>query len=137
MIIGVGTDLVEIARIARSIERLGERFIDRILTAAEKQRWLEIRNVDKANAYVAKRFAAKEAAVKALGTGIGSGVSFQHFSVSNLPSGQPILMVDESITARYDFPVAWHLSLTDEKVYAQAFVVLESNVSGSPIEAKE
>ncbi|QUX94838.1 holo-ACP synthase [Marinomonas sp. CT5] len=126
MIIGVGTDLVEIARIAQSIERLGERFVDRILTADEKRRWLEMSNTDRANAYVAKRFAAKEAAVKALGTGIGSGVSFQHFTVSNLSSGQPILLVDESITSRYNFPVSWHLSLTDEKAYAQAFVVLES-----------
>lgn len=126
MIIGVGTDLVEIARIAQSIERLGERFIDRILTADEKERWLQISNLDKANAYVAKRFAAKEAAVKALGTGIGSGVSFQHFSVSNLSTGQPILVVDDSIIARYDFPISWHLSLTDEKAYAQAFVILES-----------
>ncbi|WP_421849587.1 holo-ACP synthase [Marinomonas sp.] len=126
MIIGVGTDLVEIARIAQSIERLGERFIDRILTVDEKERWLQISNLEKSNAYVAKRFAAKEAAVKALGTGIGSGVSFQHFTVSNLASGQPILTVDDSIIARYDFPVSWHLSLTDEKAYAQAFVILES-----------
>ncbi|ETI58362.1 holo-ACP synthase [Marinomonas profundimaris] len=126
MIIGVGTDLVDIARIAQSIERLGERFIDRILTADEKQRWSEISNLEKANAFVAKRFAAKEAAVKALGTGIGSGVSFQHFSVSNLSTGQPVLTVDAIITARYDFPISWHLSLTDEKAYAQAFVVLES-----------
>jgi holo-[acyl-carrier protein] synthase len=126
LILGIGTDLVDIARIAQSIERLGERFIDRILTADEKKRWSEIGHVEQANAFVAKRFAAKEAAVKALGTGIGSGVSFQHFSVGNLSSGQPILYVDESITARYDFPVSWHLSLTDEKAYAQAFVVLES-----------
>ncbi|BDX02095.1 holo-[acyl-carrier-protein] synthase [Marinomonas pontica] len=126
MIIGVGTDLVEIARIAQSISRLGERFIDRILTADEKKRWAEISNEDKANAFVAKRFAAKEAAVKALGTGIGSGVSFQHFSVVNLPSGQPVLVVDDVISERYDMPLSWHLSLTDEKAYAQAFVVLES-----------
>lgn len=127
MIIGIGTDLVDIARIAQSIARLGERFIDRILTPEEKSHWLVIRNLDKANAFVAKRFAAKEAAVKALGTGIASGVSFQHFTVSNLPSGQPILTADSSIHERFDFPVAWHLSLTDEKAYAQAFVLLESN----------
>lgn len=126
MIIGIGTDLVEIERIAQSIERLGERFIDRILTAEEKARWASINNHQVANAFVAKRFAAKEAAVKALGTGIGAGVSFQHFSVSNLPTGQPFLTVDESITARFTFPISWHLSLTDEKAYAQAFVVLES-----------
>ncbi|MEP3349871.1 MAG: holo-ACP synthase [Marinomonas sp.] len=126
MIIGIGTDLVDIARIAQSVERLGERFIDRILTEEEKLRWSDIQHADQANAFVAKRFAAKEAAVKALGTGIGSGVSFQHFSVSNLPSGQPVLTVDDSILSRFDFPVTWHLSLTDEKAYAQAFVILES-----------
>lgn len=126
MIIGIGTDLVEIERIAQSIERLGARFIDRILTPEEKARWASIGHHQVANAFVAKRFAAKEAAVKALGTGIGAGVSFQHFSVSNLPTGQPFLLVDDSIAARFAFPVSWHLSLTDEKAYAQAFVVLES-----------
>ncbi|MBJ7538370.1 holo-ACP synthase [Marinomonas transparens] len=126
MIIGIGTDLVEIVRIAQSVERIGGRFIDRILTADEKKIWAEIENLDRANAYVAKRFAAKEAAVKALGTGIGRGVSFQHFNVTNLPSGQPVLKVDESIEARYESPIVWHLSLTDERDYAQAFVVLES-----------
>jgi holo-[acyl-carrier protein] synthase len=129
LIIGIGTDLVDISRVAASISKLGERFIDRILTVDEKRRWLEISHPEQAAAYVAKRFAAKEAAVKALGTGIGSGVSFQHFSVSNLPSGQPVLNVDKSIYARYDFPVSWHLSLTDEKAYAQAFVILESLTS--------
>ena len=126
MIIGVGTDLVEIARIAKSIARLGERFVDRILSVDEKKCWEAITSEDKAIAYVAKRFAAKEAAVKALGTGIGSGVSFQHFSVMNLPTGQPFLVVDDTISSRYDFPISWHVSLTDEKAYAQAFVVLES-----------
>jgi len=128
LIIGIGTDLVDIARIAQSVERLGERFIDRILTGEEKRRWSEISNLEQSNAFVAKRFAAKEAAVKALGTGIGSGVSFQHFTVSNLSTGQPVLIVDDSISARYNFPISWHLSLTDEKAYAQAFVVLESKV---------
>ncbi|WP_394183225.1 holo-ACP synthase [Marinomonas posidonica] len=126
MILGVGTDLVEIERIADSVARLGERFVDRILTAQEKQRWQAISHPDQANAYVAKRFAAKEAAVKALGTGIGSGVSFQHFTVINLPSGQPFLEVDDSISVRFEHPVVWHLSLTDERAYAQAFVILET-----------
>lgn len=126
MILGIGTDLVDIARVAQSVARLGERFIDRILTPEEKQQWQSISNQDIANAFVAKRFAAKEAAVKALGTGIGRGVSFHHFAVRNLPSGQPILWVDDAIVARFDSPVSWHLSLTDEKAYAQAFVILEA-----------
>ncbi|AEF55686.1 holo-ACP synthase [Marinomonas posidonica] len=126
MILGVGTDLVEIERVSNSVARLGDRFIDRILTAQEKLRWQAISHPDQANAYVAKRFAAKEAAVKALGTGIGSGVSFQHFNVINLPSGQPCLEVDNSISERFEQPVVWHLSLTDERAYAQAFVILEA-----------
>lgn len=126
MIIGIGTDLVDIARISDSVAKLGERFIDRILTSDEKQQWTLISNQAKRDAFVAKRFAAKEAAVKALGTGIGRGVSFQHFQVENLATGQPILVVESEIEARFTSPVSWHLSLTDEKAYAQAFVILEA-----------
>lgn len=126
LIIGIGTDLVDISRISDSITKLGERFIDRILTADEKVQWSKIHHKQQANAFVAKRFAAKEAAVKALGTGIGRGVSFQHFQVSNLPSGQPILTVDKSVESRFKQAVSWHLSLTDEQAYAQAFVILEA-----------
>ncbi|MEL0636040.1 MULTISPECIES: holo-ACP synthase [Marinomonas] len=126
MIIGIGTDLVDVARISDSIAKLGERFIDRILTSNEKEQWAKITNEQKRNSFVAKRFAAKEAAVKALGTGIGNGISFQHFQISNLPSGQPILSVDEKIESRFNMPISWHLSLTDEKAYAQAFVILEA-----------
>lgn len=126
MIIGIGTDLVDVARISDSINKLGERFIDRILTSNEKEQWAKITNEQKRNSFVAKRFAAKEAAVKALGTGIGNGISFQHFQISNLPSGQPILSVDEKIESRFNMPISWHLSLTDEKAYAQAFVILEA-----------
>ncbi|WP_115896149.1 holo-ACP synthase [Marinomonas pollencensis] len=126
MIIGIGTDLVDIARVSDSVAKLGERFIDRILTQDEKQQWALISNPLKRDAFVAKRFAAKEAAVKALGTGIGRGVSFQHFQVENLPTGQPILVVSAEIASRFTSPVTWHLSLTDEKAYAQAFVILEA-----------
>lgn len=126
MIIGIGTDLVEIARVAASIERLGERFIDRILTDSEKAQWADIANVSKAAAFVAKRFAGKEAAVKALGTGIGRGVSFQHFEISNLPTGQPILTVAKSVEQRFGDNLSWHITLSDEQAYAQAFVILEA-----------
>lgn len=76
--------------------------------------------------FVAKRFAAKEAAVKALGTGIGSGVSFQHFTVVNLASGRPVLEVAETIQQKFEHPVVWHLSLSDERLFALAFVTLEA-----------
>lgn len=126
MIIGIGTDIVEIARISASIERLGDKFVNRILTPVERERYRSLVNKDKAAAYVAKRFAAKEAAVKALGTGIGSGVSFQHFSVLNLPSGQPYLEVSNELNDKLDGPVNWHISLSDEQMFALAFVTLEA-----------
>ncbi|SBS35074.1 Holo-[acyl-carrier-protein] synthase [Marinomonas aquimarina] len=125
MILGIGTDIVEIERIAASIERLGERFVDRILTPSEREQFAQLNNV-RAAAFLAKRFAAKEAAVKALGTGIGSGVSFQHFTVVNLPSGKPTLEVDESIQGTLGRSVQWHLSLSDEQQFALAFVTLEA-----------
>lgn len=126
MIIGIGTDIVEISRISASIERLGDKFVNRILTPVERERYKSFANEDKAAGYVAKRFAAKEAAVKALGTGIGSGVSFQHFSVLNLPSGQPYLEVSNELADKLDGPVNWHISLSDEQMFALAFVTLEA-----------
>ncbi len=125
MIKGIGTDIVEINRIANSIERAGERFINRILTPHERQQ-LDQLNPEKHASFVAKRFAAKEAAVKALGTGIGSGVSFQHFTVVNLASGKPTLEVDAAISQRLEFDANWHLSLSDERDFALAFVTLEA-----------
>ena len=126
MIIGVGTDIVEIKRISASIERLGAKFIKRILTPSEQEQYYAIAQREKADAFVAKRFAAKEAAVKAMGTGIGSGVSFQHFCVKNRPSGQPYLEVDEVIENKLGESASWFLSLSDEQHYALAFVTLEA-----------
>lgn len=126
MIVGIGTDLVEIRRIKETIEKLGTRFLQRILTENELHRYQGIANSNQACAYVAKRFAAKEAASKAIGTGIGRGVSFQHFEIVNLDNGQPTLKVDEVVNARLPKGVTWHLSLTDEQDYAQAFVIVEA-----------
>ncbi|WP_191602522.1 holo-ACP synthase [Marinomonas algicola] len=126
MIIGIGADLVEIERIKESIDKIGGRFLQRILTENELHRYQEIKNKNKACAYVAKRFAAKEAASKAIGTGIGRGVSFQHFEIMNLDNGQPTLKVDEVVSARLPAGATWHLSLTDEQHYAQAFVIVEA-----------
>ena len=125
MIIGIGTDIVEISRIEESIERLGDRFIQRILTVPEQSQYQTLSGA-RATAFVAKRFAAKEAAVKALGTGIGRGVSFQHFTIRNLDSGKPVIDVAQSIQERIGQPANWHLSLSDERQYALAFVTLEA-----------
>ncbi|MFT2111060.1 holo-ACP synthase [Marinomonas sp. 2405UD68-3] len=126
MIVGIGTDLVEIERVKLTIERLGDRFLKRVLTENEIEHYARIRHIEKSCAFVAKRFAAKEAASKAIGTGIGRGISFQHFEVVNLESGQPTLKVDSVVQARLPDGTTWHLSLTDEKSYAQAFVIVEA-----------
>src|SRR5262245_43801912 len=90
MIIGIGTDLCDIRRIAKTIERHGDRFLDRIYTTTERAR--AERRANRADTY-AKRFAAKEACAKALGTGFRAGVFFRDMGVVNLPSGKPTLML--------------------------------------------
>lgn len=125
MIIGIGTDITEIARIKSSVERLGERFIDRILTSNEKSRYQAFSHPEQACAFVAKRFAAKEAAAKALGTGIARGVGFQHFEIANNEWGKPYLVVSAEVSERLPEGAKWHLSISDERHYAQAFVIIE------------
>jgi holo-[acyl-carrier protein] synthase len=118
MIRGIGTDMVSKARIADALETHGEKFITRILSPAE-QTELAKRN-DKV-AYLAKRFAAKEAISKALGCGLGANLSFQDITISNLPSGAPNAEISRQPYRNYRI----HLSLSDEKDHALAFAVAE------------
>ncbi|MGZ8372429.1 MAG: holo-ACP synthase, partial [Rhodoplanes sp.] len=97
MIIGIGTDIVDIRRIERTIARFGERFLDRIFTAKERAR--AERRANRVPTY-AKRFAAKEACAKALGTGFRKGVFFRDIGVVNLASGQPTLSLTGGASAR-------------------------------------
>ena len=97
MILGVGTDLIDIRRIERTLERFGERFVERVFTAAEQTR--AERRSDRAAAY-AKRYAAKEACAKALGTGFRQGVYWRDIAVDNRPSGQPLLQLSGGAAAR-------------------------------------
>jgi holo-[acyl-carrier protein] synthase len=129
MIIGLGSDLSDIRRVEKSLERFGERFTQRVFTDVERQR--SERKADRAASY-AKRFAAKEACAKALGTGIRRGVYWRDMGVSNLPSGQPTMALTggalarlRAITPAGHRPVI-HLSLTDDHPYAQAFVIIEA-----------
>ena len=127
MILGVGSDLIDIRRIERTIARFGDRFLDRVFTPAERQR--SERRRDRAASY-AKRFAAKEACSKALGTGFRKGVYWRDLGVVNLPGGRPTLiltggalarlkaMTPEGMTPRID------VTLTDEPPLAQAFVLI-------------
>jgi holo-[acyl-carrier protein] synthase len=125
MIVGTGVDLAEVPRIKRTIERYGEKFIQRVYTRRE------IAYVErKANKYerYAARFAAKEAGMKAIGTGWRHGVTWQDFEVTNLPSGKPTLAfhgVAEKVAAQLGVTnVA--LSLTHTAEYGMAHVILES-----------
>ena len=129
MIVGIGSDLADIRRIAESLERFGDRFTQRIFTDVERTR--SERKGDPAASY-AKRFAAKEACAKALGTGIRRGVFWRDMGVVNLASGQPTMALTNGAMARLQAllppttTARIHLSLTDEPPYAQAFVVIEA-----------
>lgn len=127
-IAGLGTDIVEIARIEQSLTR-SPALIKRVLTEAEREIFCTLQQQHPANAarYFAKRFAAKEAAAKALGTGIGRGVSFQHFTISNNADGAPVLSLSGYAAERAAAMGVNHLwlSITDEQAYAVATVILE------------
>ncbi len=135
MILGIGTDLCDIRRIASSLERFGDRFTHRVFTDGERVKC--DRRAARAPSY-ARRFAAKEACAKALGTGMSQGVFWRDMEVVNLPSGQPTLnltggarehlarMVPQGYEARL------HLTLTDEPPLAQAFVIIEAAPLATP-----
>lgn len=135
MILGVGSDIVDVRRIERTIERFGDRFLDRIFTATERAK--AERRANRAETY-AKRFAAKEACSKALGTGLRVGVFWRDMGVTNLPSGAPTMKLTggalkrlQAITpkgcqARID------VTLTDEGPMAQALVIISANGAGAP-----
>lgn len=123
MIFGIGTDLLDIRRIEKALART-PRFAERILTLAELQQFQQSRR--QAN-FLAKRFAAKEAAVKALGTGIGRGISWQHFEVSYDELGRPLMTLNSNaqIRAEQSGITRLHLSYTDEGDHIVAFVIAE------------
>jgi holo-[acyl-carrier protein] synthase len=124
MIYGVGTDLIEIRRIERVLARFGERFARRILCEPELKRF---RSHKQPVAYLAKRFAAKEAFTKALGTGIHAPANWHGVWVENLRSGKPVLRFSAELNEllKQKNVQAAHLSLTDEKEMASATVILE------------
>ncbi|MBF7075061.1 holo-ACP synthase [Glaciecola sp. MH2013] len=146
-IIGVGTDIVEIARLQASVDR-SDSMAQRILTPKEYEDYLALNELarirprqqvevgsDNSNVeisaqarFLAKRFAAKEAAVKAIGNGIGNGVSWQQIEVSHHQTGQPYLIVSGHLQSLFDDKgvVNSHISISDEKHYAVATVILES-----------
>ncbi len=125
MIVGIGTDIVETKRISRILHRFGDKFQSRVLTSNEMT---SLAAQSDRVSWLAKRFAAKEAVVKALGTGVGGGVHFRQIEVTRLEYGAPGIVLTGAALARARRLGAsrWHVSLSDERGYAIAFAVLES-----------
>jgi holo-[acyl-carrier protein] synthase len=129
MIIGIGSDLIDIRRIEKTLQRFGERFVNRVFTEEERAR--SDRRRMRAASY-AKRFAAKEACSKALGTGIRMGINWREMGVVNLPSGKPTMRLAGSAAARLErlvppgFTARIDLTITDDDPLAQAFVVISA-----------
>jgi len=134
MILGLGSDITDVRRIAKVLERHGDRFLDRVFTPAERAR--AERRKNRIETY-AKRFAAKEACAKALGTGIRSGVWWRDMGVVNLPSGRPTMQLTGGALARLKAitpkgcAARIDLTISDEGAMAQAFVIISAEpVSG-------
>jgi holo-[acyl-carrier protein] synthase len=129
MIIGLGNDLIDIRRIEKSIERFGDRFIERIFTDVERAK--SDKRAQRAASY-AKRFAAKEACAKALGTGLNRGVFWRDMGVVNLPGGKPTMKLTGGALARLEaITPAGHtalieLTITDDFPLAQAIVIIQA-----------
>ncbi len=129
MILGIGTDLANIERIGKTIERFGDRFKTRVFTEIEQAK--AERRRDSVGTY-AKRWAAKEACSKALGTGLAMGISWKDMAVTNLETGQPVMQLTgwaadrlaEMTPAGHEALI--HVTLTDDHPWAQAFVVIEA-----------
>ena len=129
MIIGIGADLADIRRIERTLERFGDRFVQRVFTEVEQAK--SERRRERVASY-AKRWAAKEACAKALGTGLRMGVAWREMGVVNLASGQPTIRLTGGAADRLQalMPPGLgpriHVTITDDHPWAQAFVVIEA-----------
>ncbi|ALE04001.1 holo-ACP synthase [Bartonella ancashensis] len=129
MIVGLGSDIIDIRRVEKMLARYGDRFIQRIFTDAEQSKSNGLR---RSSCSYAKRFAAKEACAKALGTGFSCGVSWKDIGVVNLPSGKPTMKLTNYAYSRLQkllppkHEAIIHLSLTDDFPWAQAFVIIEA-----------
>ena len=132
MILGIGTDLANIDRIAGTLERFGDRFRNRVFTDVEQAKAERRRDV--AGTY-AKRWAAKEACSKALGTGLRMGIAWKDMAVSNLETGQPVMQVTGWAAERLaemtpeGYEAIIHVTLTDDHPWAHAFVVISARMA--------
>ncbi|MCW5695477.1 MAG: holo-ACP synthase [Bauldia sp.] len=135
MIVGIGNDMIDIRRVEKVLDRYGERFLDRVFTDIE--RWRSERRKQRAASY-AKRFAAKEACAKALGTGMSHGVFWRDMGVVNLPSGKPTMALTGGAAERLKTLIpdghhaVIHVTITDDFPLAQAFVIIEAVAGPAP-----
>jgi holo-[acyl-carrier protein] synthase len=133
MILGIGSDIIDIRRIERTLARFGDRFIQRVYTDREQAR-AERRPHERAASY-AKRFAAKEACAKALGTGLKQGVFWRDMGVANLPSGQPTMRLTGGAATRLAAMTPpghashIHVTLTDDYPLAVSFVIISAELN--------
>ena len=129
MIIGLGSDLIDIRRVEKTLQRFGDRFVQRVFTDIERAK--SDRRKERAASY-AKRFAAKEACSKALGTGMSQGVFWRDMGVVNLPGGKPTMQLTNGAKRRVSAMMPEghepliHLTITDDYPLAQAFVIIEA-----------
>ena len=135
MIIGIGSDLADIRRITRTLDRFGDRFVQRVFTEVEQRK--SDKDGHRAASY-AKHWAAMEACSKALGTGLRMGIAWREMGVVNLRSGQPTMQLSGGAAERLarltpaGMEARIHVTITDDEPYAQAFVVIEAVTPGTP-----
>lgn len=132
MILGTGVDIVDIDRIAESVRVFGQRFINRILTAKELESFGTVDNSRRFVSFLAKRFASKEAMAKAIGCGIGKHCGFKDIIILNYPLGKPLIEKTPAILSTFSSLLGIqdariHLTISDEKRYAVAYVIIESS----------
>ena len=133
MIIGLGSDLADIRRIEKTLEKFGERFTHRIFTEGERKS----QTAENSAPHLMRNFAAKEACAKALGTGLSNAVYWQDMEVVNLPSGKPTIKLTHGAERQLlklipdGMESHIHLTITDDMPYAQAFVIIEALPKGS------
>jgi len=128
MIYGIGTDICDVRRIQASLERHGDRFAEKVLSAAELATWRErsARWPERGVRYLATRFSAKEAFSKAIGLGMRMPMTWRSCEVGKLPSGQPVIVLHGALKAWFEArALTAHLSVTDETDYAASFCVVE------------
>jgi holo-[acyl-carrier protein] synthase len=139
IILGLGSDLIDIRRIEKTLARFGDRFLDRVFTEAERRKC--DRRHNRAASY-ARRYAAKEAAAKALGTGFRRGVFWRDLGVINLPGGQPSMLLTGGALKRLEaitppgMAARLNLTITDEPPLAQAVVIITAEPRGEPLPAE-